>query len=679
MKKQNKIVLSLSTAIILSNNIYAKDVQTLDTVIVTAQKVEESAKDVPIAMSVFDEYAIEDKKIDNIQDMTNYVPGFYLFNASDNGSASPTIRGIHSDYRTRSSSVAMYIDGIPILSTTSYSNFLYDIERIEVLKGPQSTLYGKNSEAGVINIITRQANNETKGKLDIELGEDNKKQLGLSVSGPVIKDKLFVGLAGKYYEKDGFIKNTYLNKTVNDKKYYSGRLNLRYLANDDLELSLVTSTEKRRDDGGNGSTIKVSNPYELNLDLIEENHSDIDMTGFKINYSIDESSSIDAVTSYRKYDSSQTEDFDKSANQMYKQHSFFTLKEDIVSQEIRYNQKKDNYNYLAGIYLDKGSVDIKNDFETAAGYMAYGNMSVDNKSLGIFTHIDYQFTDKLSVLTGLRYDKDTKELKNKIRSSKEKNSFTEISPKISLKYKLNKNILSYAIIAKGYKAGGYYHWAPSGQEYYDPETLINYEVGLKSSFLDNKLNINSSLYYIDMADKQVIANISTYSNYMKNAKSATSKGAEVEVSYMINEFFSINSSFSYNKAIFDDFKYTSTDYDQSFNVIGTTTVDNSGKYMPNTPKYTYSLGTKYRGDNGIYANINLNRFGDFYIDDSNKYKIKAYSLVNTKIGYETKDYDIYLYGKNIFDKDYSTKEHYGSGYIHLSKPREIGIQLAYRF
>ncbi|WP_324171841.1 TonB-dependent receptor [Sulfurimonas sp.] len=675
----NKIALSLAASLLLTSTIEAKELRKLDTVTVTAQKVEENPKNVPIAMSIFDEYSIEDKKIDNIQDLTNYVPGFYLFNTSDNGTAAPSMRGVYSDFRTGSPSVAMYIDGIPTLTTTGYNTYLNDIERIEVLKGPQSTLYGKNAEAGVINIITRQPNNETKGKLDIELGEDNKKQLGLSVSGAVIEDKLFIGLAGQYYEKDGFIKNTYLDKDVNDKKHYSGRLNLRYLVNDDLELSLVANKEIRRDGGGNSSTVRNPNPHNIALDLDETNKMDTDSIGFKINYNIDESSSIEAVTAYKKTSLTMIEDFDKTADPSYKQHAFFPIDNKTISQEIRYNLKEDNYSLLLGLYADKSSDRTLNEFDTAGGLFIYGNQKVDGTSLGIFTHLNYKISDNFSILAGLRYDKDTKNLDNRVTFAKEEKSFTEISPKLALKYKVTKDSLIYATIAKGYKPGGYYIFAPQGQEYYDQETLISYEFGLKSSFFENRLNINTALYFISISDKQIVVPLSNIANYIKNAKSATSKGFELDLSYMMNESFSINSSFSYNKATFDDFKYTSLIFDNQYNVIGTQNVDNSGKYMPNTPKYTYSLGTQYRGNNGIYANINLNGFGDFYIDDSNTYKRKAYILVNAKIGYETKDYDIYLYGKNIFDKDYSTQEHYNAGFIHLSKPREIGIQLAYRF
>ena len=679
MFTKKNLLLSLTTVSILSINLQAKENVNLDDIIVTAQKVEESVKDVPISLNVFDEYTIENKNIHSVQDLSSHVPSLYFFNLSDIGTASPTLRGIHSDYRTTSSSVAMYIDGIPTLVTSGYNTYLYDIERIEVLKGPQSTLYGKNAQAGVINIITRQPSNEFRGRISLELAEDNKRQTTFDISGPIINDKFFAGFAGRFYEKEGFIKNTYLNKTSNDRKSYSGRLNLKYLASDDLEFSFVVSKEKRRDGGGNASSVKYTNPYQVSFDLDEKSETDIDTSGFRMKYYFSENQSIETVTSYKNTSLTMIEDFDKSSNPNFKQHAFFPTQNKTISQELRYNQTDENYNLLLGLYLDKSEEETINEFDTAQGKIIYGNQKVDGKSLGIFTHVDYKLTDKLSILAGIRYDKDTKKLDNRITSVNEKDTLSEFSPKLALKYQLDKNILTYVNIAKGLKPGGYYVFAPLGEEYYAQESLYSYEIGLKSSFFDNRLNLNLALYYMDVSDKQIVVPISNLANYIKNAESATSKGIELELSYKLTNTLSVSSSFAYNKATFDDFKYKSLIFDQSYNVIGSQNVDNSGKYMPHTPKYTYSLGFEYRGYSGIYANAHLNGFGSFFIDDSNIYKRKPYSLVNTKIGYETEDYDIYLYGKNIFDENYDTKEHFGMGYMFLSKPREIGVQLVYRF
>ena len=674
-----KIVLSLSTTLLINTVAQAKELRKMDDITVIAQKIEENPRDVPIAMNIYDEFKIEDNNIQDIADLSDYTSGMYLFQLNDNGTATPTIRGIASDYRTDLASVPLYIDGVATYSTVGYNTYLYDIERIEVLKGPQSTLYGKNAEAGVINIITKKPNNETRSKVGIEIGEDNKRKIDFGISGPIVENKFFIGLSGRYFEKDGYIKNTYLNKNVNDKETLSGRLNLRYLVNDDLELSLITALERKRDGGTNLTRVTNNDPYNIDMDFEEPQETDTTTFALKIDYNLDEYSSIEAITSYRNFDYYTIDDFDKTANPIYKQHAFTSIEMENISQEVRYKIQKDKYNYIFGLFVDQGDKENVFDFDTSMGRSTYTDQLNDNKSYGVFGHFDYKLTDKLSFLAGLRYDKDTREFENKLSMMKQKKSFSEISPKIAMKYQVDEDMMTYATIAKGYKPGGFFVYAPSGYEYYDQETLISYEVGVKSSFFDDKLNLNSAVYYIDISNKQVNVPISAATNYMKNAQSATSKGFELEATYVFTDEVTLFSSFSYNKATFDDFKYTSLQLDQNWQVVGTQNVNNSGKYIPYTPKYTYGLGTQYRGNNGIYANVTVNGYGSFYSDDSNTYKRDSYALVDTKIGYETKDYDIYLYGKNIFDKDYSIKGQYGAEYVTISEPRELGVQFIYRF
>ncbi|MEA3553565.1 MAG: Plug domain-containing protein [Campylobacterota bacterium] len=159
---KNKITLSLITAICLSNNIYAKQITSFDTVTVTAQKMEENAQQVPISLSVFDEFAIEDRKMKDIKDIALYTPNLMFFDNGGSFSFSPTVRGLRTAEGTFSSSLGMFVDGVPILTKYGADSFLMDIEKVEVLKGPQGTLYGSGAEGGVINITTKKPTNETK-------------------------------------------------------------------------------------------------------------------------------------------------------------------------------------------------------------------------------------------------------------------------------------------------------------------------------------------------------------------------------------------------------------------------------------------------------------------------------------------------------------------------------------
>ncbi|WP_321418421.1 TonB-dependent receptor plug domain-containing protein [uncultured Desulfobacter sp.] len=192
-KLKRKIALSFAVSLIFSQGIYAEDTpRELDSITVTAQKTEENVQDVPISMSVFDEVTLEDRNIAEVTDIARYTPGLDIIGYSTLKYA-PTMRGMYADSMMGSSVAAIYVDGVPITDGTGFDQTLMDIERVEVLKGPQGTLYGKNTEVGVINVITKQPDNETRIKTDVKFGSDNLQEYKLSASGPIVKDKFYIG------------------------------------------------------------------------------------------------------------------------------------------------------------------------------------------------------------------------------------------------------------------------------------------------------------------------------------------------------------------------------------------------------------------------------------------------------------------------------------------------------
>ncbi len=173
-----------------------RQVTTLDAITVTANKQEENIQDVPMSITAFDELVLDDKDINSIGKLTDYVPNLVLAPSGLSNFARPGMRGIMASDVIPGISTAMFIDGIPVLSGSGYNANLQDIERVEVLRGPQGTLYGKSAQAGAINIITRQPDNDFQGKISVDGGEDYKKEVSLNISGPILQNKLFFGLIG---------------------------------------------------------------------------------------------------------------------------------------------------------------------------------------------------------------------------------------------------------------------------------------------------------------------------------------------------------------------------------------------------------------------------------------------------------------------------------------------------
>jgi len=657
LKKQNKIILSLVTATILTNNIYANDTKQLDTVTVTANKIEENVQEVPISMSVFDKFYIEDSKIESIQDVASHTSNFVLTDNSE-GIFTPTIRGISNSLpRTSagSQSTSIIIDGIPVSSSRGFNETLIDIERIEVLKGPQGTLYGKEAEAGVINIITKKPDNETRGKIGVELGSDNKRQYTFSASGPIVQDKLFVGLSAKHYEKDGFIKNTLLGGFTNDKEHDYGRLNLRYTPSDDLEISLISS--KLKYNNGNSDYVDSYTPNDKSVSTNVQGYDKSSTTShaLKVSYNINDYL-LESITTYRNVTIDALADFslynDQSSKEEDQKHS----------QEFRLSNSSDTFKWVAGIYADKN--EIKDSSHSVGNFPNPSTTKGD--SLGLFIHTDYAINDKFSFISGARYDKDNKEYEQS--TTKLDFADSEVSPKVSLKYQHDKNSMYYATISKGYRSGGIHAGAADGySKEYDTETLWNYEIGAKNSFFDNRLTINSSIFYMEIDDMQVRVYpvAGSYKSYVDNAAKATSKGFEIGLNGRLTDSLELFASYGYTDSTFDKFSDSRGDY--------------SGNKNTFSPSYNYNIGTQYRGDQGYFARVDINGYGKTYFNNANTNSKDPYKLVNAKIGYEAEDYDIYLYGKNIFDEEYHSINIFNGNGVLYAPQREIGLQLSYRF
>jgi len=662
MKKT--IALSFVTSLLLSQSICANETKTLEALTVTAQKTEENVQEVPISISVFDEFSLSDKNIDTLADISRYTPGLEIVGYGTSDKYSPSMRGMYSDYTTRSSVAGLYIDGVPVTGNTGYDVNLLDIERIEVLKGPQGTLYGKNTEVGVINVMTKKPNNETRGKIQANLAEDNKQELSFHTSGAIIKDKFYVGIAGKHYEKEGFIKNYNTGEMVDDREHNYGKINLRYTPSDNLEFSLISSLVKY-DDGAQSGGLKANKPRTVGNDLDAYNKSSILQNSFNITYTINDKLTLTSTTAHRNYNEKNGNDWDYSNNYSRRFHTFADSTYKTISEELKLNYENDTLKLVSGIFYENGDVNI--DRKTDSWWRPTITQSlsdIQSDSLGVFSHLTYDVNDKLSLLGGLRFDNEQKTYKDATQSIDYDED--EISPKIGLTYDLSKNMMSYATIAKGYRTGGFNVMAPTGySKTFNKETLYSYEVGLKGTSLDSRLIYDMAVYYMDIKDMQIDQYINVSSAIKTNAAKATSKGIEASLNFQATNTINLFAGVSYNDMQFDEYKDVRGDY--------------SGNRSTFTPKYNFNLGVIYRAPQGYYASADISGFGDMYLDTENKYKRDAYELVNAKVGYESEEYDIYLYAKNLFDKEYHAEGHYNGAYSYYSEPREIGVQLAYRF
>ena len=661
MKKSKiiKTILMFTASFIFTQYIHADESTSIDSITVTAQKMEENIQDVPISITVFDEFDLEDKRIKSVKDIAAYTPNLMLFENAAPGSISPTIRGIRTSEGSPETSVGMYIDGIPMLGTSGFDAILTDIERIEVLKGPQGTLYGRGTESGVINIITRKPDNEIKGKIQAEFGSDAKREYNLSISGPIVKDKFFIGVSGRHYEKDGFIENTYLGGYTDDRENNFGKIDLRYTPTDALDIFLISSKFERKDGGANINS--TNGPNRQNANNEEAIEPETILHALKIEYDFD-NYRIESISTYKEIKTVVKRDYDFSSEATL--HTVFGdgNTNENIAQEFRLSGGGNKLKWLIGLNADKEESNA--DYDVIINNISnnYKNATEGN-SYGVFVHADYSLNENLSLIGGLRYDKNSIEYKDQTVNLDLDSSYSEVSPKIGIKYNLNQNNMLYSTVSKGYRPGGFYSYAPDGySKSYDKETLWSYEIGSKNSFLNGKIIVNTAIYYMEIDNMQVISSIDAVYDYKTNAAEATSKGFEFDLFYKVTDSIDVFAGFGYNDTKFDKYQDANGNY--------------SGKTNPYAPKYNYNAGIQYRHRDGYYARVDINGYGDMYRDKENIYKREAFHLVDTKIGYEGKNYDIYLYADNLFDEEYDSNTAY---YTIYSPPREMGIQLTYRF
>ena len=630
----------------------------LDAIVVTAQKTEENLRDVPLSVIVLDDLTLEDQQIKDLGDLYNYIPNVYSLGGA------PSIRGIRADGTTQSVSAGLYVDGVPTTTGVGFLALMNGVERVEVLRGPQGTLYGKNTLAGVINVITKKPGNEREGNVYAEIGEDNKYEVGGFFNTPIIKDKFYVGFSGRFYQKDGLIENTYLNDTADDREDFYGKLYLRLTPTDKLDISLISSILEPDNGGFSQNLVSAENLFEVEYDVDEYNNISKDTHALNLSYQFD-NFTLNSVTSYQKTTIETFRDMD------YTSEAISYIKVDMPyetwAQELRLNGEKGKLKWLAGLYADK--FEKSGGFSTTfvkTGFKYENYTDINENTIGIFGHLDYQLTDRFSVTFGLRYDDDHKENDDHVNDEYVEADYSAFSPKFALQYKINNQITTYATVAKGYKSGGFYMFAADGYpSNYDQETLWSYEVGVKSVLMDNRLMLNAAVYYMDHSDMQVLTTIDGDLGYVSNAASATSMGFELEGNFIINKNFSAFANLGISDSKFDEFSDAKGVYD-----------NNDKTYAPH---YTYAIGLKYRGDGGFYAGADVTGYGKSYLDNANESELHAYELVNVKIGYEWEHVDFYIYGKNILDKEYYQVLATQGSTVSFSDPREVGARLTYRF
>lgn len=678
----------------------------LDDVVVTAEKKEESVQKIPAAITALSAKQVNEFRLWNSKQLTAIIPNMYSNNSGDERNVT-SIRGITTT--SYEPAVATYIDGVNQFSLDTYIATLFDVERIEVLRGPQGTLYGRNAMGGVINIITKQPTNTTNAFAEVNIGNHNQQRYTLGFRTPLIKDKLYFGAAGVYNARDGFYTNTLYNKSYDKLHTFTGNYYLKYLPVANWQIMLNVKHQENRNDGTFplSGTVEdaFASPYKIQQNATAKMIDNTLNASLSVNHAgagFNFSSLTAWQNNHRYYNAPLDGDFSPlDAITIINNYGNKWNNVKVLTQEFRFTSPANTASALkwtAGVYLFHQTIPNKQATHYGADAGIFGVPDTDfstinistgkNNGLAVYGQLSYSITKKLDVIGGLRYDYENRKLNVEGEYAKDgeasfvtlpdtsaKLHFNAVSPKLGLNYAASLNTNLYVTYSRGFRTGGLTQLSSDPSQPplypYKPEYSNNIEAGIKNSFLHDKLQLNVTAFYTHVTDAQVPTLILPDAiTVTKNTGKLNSKGAELEFAATPVKGLQLNYNFGYTDA-----KYKSLKISQNGEAV-----DLNGKKQIFTPDVTSLLAAQYaytlskKQQLSFVVRGEWSYIGDTYFDLANTIKQSAYSLLNTRVGFSTKHVDLFFWMQNITGKKYIAYA-YDFGAVHLGDPKTYGVTM----
>jgi len=708
------LVLALTTSIPIwsgqsiaeSNKSPAKKL-TLEEIVVTARKREESLQDTPIAVSAFTGDNMEARGSFTIADVEKYAPNVTFQNnpgfSGASNSATVYIRGIgQKDFvPTVEPGVGLYMDGVYVARSVGSVLNLADIAQVEILRGPQGTLFGRNTIGGAVSVTLKQPEEEFGGSVELLIGEDDRVQTRGVLNVP-LTDNLYSRYSVFTHNRDGYVERLD-GKDLGDDEEIGARAAFLWRVSDSFDASFAVDYSHSRENGpplshlgflydptavtflhnaitpgcgapsGDPTNPACINDAQYNLGKdrtagTSPSFSKLDLFGatLTLDWRVSEDLQIKSITAYRDVDSEFAREIDKTPLPV--NSVFDDITQDQFSQEIQFLGESfdGRLNWIAGLYyFTESANNLNNVFLPMLSFRSGGD--VDNESLAVFTQGTYDLTEKLSMTLGLRYTEDKKEFTPDqfitsaapfygipvglplLPSKTAEQTFEEVTPMVNFAYQWNDDFMTYVSYSEGYKSGGFTQRVfPPLPEIpsFDPEYVKVYEVGFKYENLEQGFRLNSAIFYSDYSDLQVQTFIGI-APITQNAAEASITGIEVEFVYTPVETWLLEGSIGWIDAEFDEVGTTVTEITQS-------------SKFERVPELTASLGLSKEistEEYGVFSpRIDWSYRDKFFNDALNTPIIeqKAYRVVNTNVRWEAPNNQLSVTVgiDNLLDEDY---------------------------
>ncbi|GGD66048.1 TonB-dependent receptor [Lacimicrobium alkaliphilum] len=709
--------------------------RSIEVINVTATRQTENLQDVPIAITALSASELEKMQIMDLGDLESHIPNLNL-HVGDASNAVIYIRGVGQidSISFNDPGVGVYLDDVYMGRVQGSFLDVVDPQQIEVLRGPQGTLYGRNTIGGAVKFTSAKPTQDTEGYVGLNIGNYNHRGLKASISGPLMESKLAGRFAIAKTDRDGYADNLFDEKEDYDKDSLAWRGSLLYTPSEQFNAYLVidgsdNSPDRSRTPHRETPIYSVvsddyrqpgSDPFTVNANYNDLEQLETQGAALTLEYQVG-NMTLKSISAYREMEYRTHLDLDGTPDSSFGIYNFEDQHQ--VSQELQLLYRTDNLSLVSGLYyfseddLTFGGavapdffVPLGNDVFLPFPVINAGERDQQNSSRAIYANLSMDLTDALGLTLGARY---TKEKKQVISAGEEfagtgidsaeqmeavfgtgigygqtgfsaEQQWSNFSPKLVLDYKASADTLLYASASKGFKSGGFNGRLTSFAQPFDPETLWSYEIGSKSLLNQQNVRLNLAAFYNDYKNFQlsrfsIDADTGAFLSLFENAGKATIYGGEMELSAVISDALTLNLNAGYLGGGYDELI---GDFEQEVS---------DQRELVNAPKWNGRAALEYWFNSVTSGSLSLNASVSYrsktYLTVSSSEILAqgGYSLVDVSLNYlSDQDWQASLYVNNLTDKRYrhhafdlSASPGVQLGYY--GAPRTFGINFTYRF
>jgi len=665
----------------------------IEEIIVTSRYRAEKLSDVPDSITAFTAGDIDRYRIERINRVAELTPNLRFSDDQEVGVSTLVIRGVRQNRGTGQPPVSFRIDGISATNNLLTTQELFDIESVDVLRGPQGALYGRNAIGGAILISTRQPTAEPEYRFRATAAEGDDYTFAGSASGPVAGENLLYRASFRVQDRKGQLRNTFLDNQFADFKEstaFRGRL----LYSPVEKLSIDLRAQVLNQDGGSGyfmpgsegflplpppaAPLLFGNPtYVIQSNRIGKSFVDSQEVSAKIDYDLGWGT-FSSITSYTDVDSGNDQDLDQTLVDAI--NIIVIDNSETIAQELRLVSNSDNaFRWVAGVqYFSQDR--FRSLATTFLGFPvppAAQDLKLEN--FAAFGNFSYDLRDDLELTLAFRYDEETPEDTTQGR----KNTFHELQPKVSLAYNFREGLLGYVTVGKGFRAGGFNNLAPGSNFMpgFDKESLVSYETGLKGTAFNGRMRAGASLFYIDYDNQQYFLFDQTGTQANINVKKSEILGGELEITALPLDSLQFNLGLGFTNSEIKEYEDIPGVLVPASEILG--------RNVPGAPIWSLNLSAQHTkslsNDLRLVSRINYEHRGKTYWTLDNLDVQPAYDLTNLSLALESERWTTRLYVNNVFDKDY-IEWFFAARFIGLpadiawpSKPRQAGLEFSFRY